>query len=181
MMRQPIVYIWRRAQAVLYVGMGRGLRRPLDPHHQHLMDIEESDVLEAWPIDSMAKALDTEGKLISTLRPLRNRTGGGSIRKCIICHSSSLDVKFDPGSKECVHCVDRKRHIKAREEVLDKREKNLLRREQRLSRCQMRHCNEWISSYCVHHEGQMRDAMGRLSIWRTLQQAPPPQEPQVEA
>lgn len=68
----PLVYVWRREGAVLYVGMSvKGLRRPLDPSHK-TVHLEGGDSLQLWPCKTAADAVSLERRLIAELLPALN-------------------------------------------------------------------------------------------------------------
>jgi len=53
--REPIVYVWTRADEVLYVGMSsRGLDLPLSASHERLRDFAPGDRLTIWRTDRPA-------------------------------------------------------------------------------------------------------------------------------
>jgi hypothetical protein len=74
--RLPCVYIWTRADTVLYVGRGlHGIRRPIDDNHHQLKprEIRPDDVLTVFSCSSEAAAIEAETQLIGILRPRLNR------------------------------------------------------------------------------------------------------------
>lgn len=72
LLRAPLVYVWYRGDAVLYVGRGRGLGRPLDPAHHRLSGIQPTDVVRFWKCASTEEADVLEGRLIAELAPTLN-------------------------------------------------------------------------------------------------------------
>jgi hypothetical protein len=75
--QRPLVYAWRRAGVVLYVGQSAvGLRRPFGRHH--IVNFESEDSVDVWLCDSESHATALEAHLIATWRPIRNHHGGGA-------------------------------------------------------------------------------------------------------
>jgi hypothetical protein len=71
----PLLYVWRRGQDVLYVGMSRGgVSRPLSRSHDRIKAIAPADTLELLlrPYACTMGLLSEEARLIARLKPLRN-------------------------------------------------------------------------------------------------------------
>lgn len=91
--RGRIVYVWTRAEEVLYVGMSiRGLERPLAASHERLRDFAPGDRLTVWRTDSPATL---EAALIQQLRPRLNVTS----RQCLDC-GTAVAIH----TPRCWHC-----------------------------------------------------------------------------
>jgi len=77
-LRQPMVYIWRRGDELLYVGLGtKGVQRPLASDHHVLLDIEPSDRLDIFFCETDIQAVDLEKKWIRQLKPKLNQVNAG--------------------------------------------------------------------------------------------------------
>lgn len=78
-LRQPMVYVWRRGDEVLYVGLGtKGVQRPLGSDHHRLLDILPSDRLDIFFCSSDIQAAELEEKWICSLKPKLNAANAGS-------------------------------------------------------------------------------------------------------
>lgn len=74
--RQPIVYLWLRGDAVLYIGQSAmGVQRPLGSH-ERLQHIEATDRLVVFTVKTAKMALALEDRLIRRLNPQLNGPGG---------------------------------------------------------------------------------------------------------
>ena len=73
--RRPMVYVWRRGSAALYVGLGtRGLARPLGTHHALTEDaVLPTDKVDVYVCSTPLEAMDLEMELIHALKPTLNR------------------------------------------------------------------------------------------------------------
>lgn len=69
----PMVYLIERDEAPLYVGMSaHGLARALNPRHEKISDLRETDSLSIWLCPNIETALRMEHRMIRKLRPARN-------------------------------------------------------------------------------------------------------------
>lgn len=72
--KTAIVYAWFREGQPLYVGFSRvGLFRPFGYNHKVLTELEPTDELLVWCLQSWREAEALERKLIQELSPLYNR------------------------------------------------------------------------------------------------------------
>ena len=78
-LRRPMVYVWRRGDEVLYVGLGtKGAQRPLASDHHILLDILPSDRLDIFLCPTDMQAAKLEEKWIRHLKPKKNRANKGT-------------------------------------------------------------------------------------------------------
>jgi hypothetical protein len=77
-MRRPMVYVWRRGEQVLYVGLARtGMVRPLGPHHRLTRKgVQPDDVLELFVCQTGTEAIALEQAMIGALKPAMNQKFG---------------------------------------------------------------------------------------------------------
>jgi hypothetical protein len=77
-LRGPIVYLIRRDNQMLYVGMSaNGLARPFSRMHRIAPGLTEADTLQVWPVANIENAVELEARLIRHLMPLWNIVGRG--------------------------------------------------------------------------------------------------------
>jgi hypothetical protein len=75
LLKTPLVYIWWREHACLYVGAStRGLSRVCHPSHHALKNVERTDQIELVYLATAEAAFALEKKLIASLRPKYNVT-----------------------------------------------------------------------------------------------------------
>lgn len=72
--RRACVYVWRRADEVLYVGCAtKGLARVLGPHHKLTRNaIRKGDAIDVYRCQNPAAAVRLEQDLIRALKPSLN-------------------------------------------------------------------------------------------------------------
>jgi len=73
-LRSPLIYVWRRGERVLYVGMSTaGIGRPLNPQHHRLMNLVLGDHVDLYLFDprhaDARRLAILEGYVIQELRP----------------------------------------------------------------------------------------------------------------
>jgi hypothetical protein len=88
--------VWRRGDAVLYVGLATlGIARPLGRHHRLLTEeIEDADTLEVFLFDTPEEAIAAEADMITALRPSLNGLNDGTAREATL-HTRLMDANDD--------------------------------------------------------------------------------------
>ena len=93
--RGPIVYVWTRGDAILYVSLStKGLERPLSSTHGRLRHFAPGDRLTVWRSNTPAVL---EANLIERLRPAFNRIPAP--RRCERCGAPGRSARY------CAFCA----------------------------------------------------------------------------
>jgi excisionase family DNA binding protein len=99
-LRQPMVYVWRRGDEILYVGLGtKGIQRPLASDHHILLDILPSDRLDIFFCPTDVQAAKLEEEWIRHLKPEKNRANTGTglsgcgMKPATIAKKLNIDVE----------------------------------------------------------------------------------------
>ncbi len=94
-LRQPMVYVWRRGDEVLYVGLGtKGIQRPLSSDHHMLLDIVPTDRLDIFFCPTDVDAANLEEKWIHHLKPTLNRANAGTALSGLGMKPTTIAKKF---------------------------------------------------------------------------------------